>query len=201
MRRSAPKRVIGVTGGVGTGKSTVARMLRGAGAHVIDADEIARALTAKGSPAYRAIVRRFGRGILLKSGAIDRAALGSLVFARPAVREKLTAILHPAIIRRIKKETRDSTKGLVVIDAPLLFETGLNESVDAVVVVKASREAQVRRCKARSGLSREQTLSRDAAQLPLKEKIRSADYVIDNNGTLRQTEKQVDSIRRKVWKS
>lgn len=201
MKRSVPKTVIGLTGGVGTGKSTVAGMFRAAGARVIDADRIARALVVPGTTAYRAIVKRFGKGIVAERGAIDRAALGRLVFEDAGLRKELTAILHPAIIRRIKEEVRAVTKGLVVIDAPLLYETGLHKNVDAVVVVKASREAQVRRCNARSGLSREETLSRIAAQLPLKEKVRSADYVIDNNGTLRQTEKQVELLRRNVWKS
>lgn len=195
------KLVVGLTGGVGTGKTTVARMFREAGAEIVDADRIARGLLARDAASRREIVRAFGRGILGSGGRIDRRLLGRRVFGDGRLRKKLNAILHPRIIRRIKEKVLRSKKCVVVIDAPLLFETGLEKSVDAVIVVTASRETQARRYMARTGLSRGETLSRIASQLPLTEKIRSADFIINNNGTLKQTKEQVESIRRSVWRS
>jgi dephospho-CoA kinase len=199
--RSASKKVIGLTGGVGTGKTTVARMFRREGAAVIDADKVARAMVRPGSPAIRKIARQFDRGVVTPRGTLDRRRLGELVFGDSRLRKRLERILHPLILKDIREKARDSRKALVVIDAPLLFETGLEKSVDAVVVVRTSPRTQVRRAMARTGLSRGEILSRIAAQLPLKDKVRSADFVIDNNGTLQQTEKQVKVIRRSVWRS
>lgn len=200
-KQQRDKRVIGLTGGVGTGKTTVAAMFRGGGAFIIDADRIAHAQLARGTPAYREIVRTFGKGILGRGGIVDRRRLGKLVFGEKRLREELNAILHPRIIRRIREKIARSRKRFVVVDAPLLFETGLEKSVDLVIVVTASRSAQIRRCEARTGLSREEILPRIAAQLPLKDKVRSADFIIDNNGTLSKTKEQVDSIRRNLWRS
>jgi dephospho-CoA kinase len=195
------KRVIGLTGSVGTGKTTVARMFGRGGAGVIDADRIARELLKPGTAAYRETVNIFGEGIIGRGGAIERRKLGALVFGEKALRRTLNGILHPRIIRRIKERLARARRRLVVIDAPLLYETGLEKTVDAVVVVAASRSEQIRRSRAKTGLSRREILSRIASQAPLKEKIRSADFVIDNNGTRKQTQAQVDSIRRSLWRS
>ncbi len=202
MRRPRrDKLIIGLTGGVGTGKSTVAAMLRRSGACVLDADRIGHRLISRGTPAYRRIVRTFGTGILGRGGAIDRRKLGRLVFKEKRLRKALEAILHPAIIRAIRDDAARCGKRLVVVDAPLLFETGLQKDVDLTVVVTASRGTQIRRCAARTGLSREEILSRMAAQMPLERKVRSADFIIDNNGSLEKTKSQVDSLRRSLWRS
>lgn len=202
MRTLYPdKRVIGLTGSVGTGKTTVARMFAEAGADVIDADRIAHGLLRRGSAAYTEIVRHFGNAVLAADGAIDRSVLGERVFRSRRARATLERIVHPRILRRINEKVRGSRKKLVIIDAPLLYETGMEHRVDKVLVVTASRRTQISRCAARTGLSRREILSRIAAQLPLKEKVRLADFVIDNDGTLKETKAQMESIRRSVWKS
>lgn len=200
-KRPAGKKIIGLTGGPGTGKSTVAAMFRRKGVRVIDADRIAHSLVAPGSAGYRAVVREFGSGILASDGRIDRRRLGQRIFSERRHRDKLNAILHPRIIRRIKAAANAAEEPIVVIDAPLLFETGLEKTVDTVIVVTASRRKQIERLKVRTGLSRKDILCRIAAQLPLKEKAGKADFVIDNNGTVRQTKEKMESIRRIIWKS
>lgn len=202
MRTRYPdKRVIGLTGGMGTGKTTVARMFAASGAEVIDADRIAHGMLRKGGAAYTEIVRSFGKSVLSADGTIDRRALGRKAFRSGRAKGTLESILHPRILRRIDEKVRQSRKKLVVIDAPLLYETGMEHRVDKVLVVTASRRTQISRCAARTGLSRGEILSRIAAQLPLKRKVRSADFIIDNDGTLQETKAQMESIRRSVWKS
>lgn len=195
------KRILGLTGGPGTGKSTVAALLKKSGAEVVDADRIARELVGPGKPALREIVSCFGRDVLDRRGRLDRRALGAKVFRDSRLRKKLERILHPRILREARAQAKRSLKPLVVIDAPLLFETGLDGDVEKVVVVKASRQKQMERLVRKTGLPREELRSRIAAQMPLNAKIRKADFIIDNNGTFEQTKKQVDLLRRKVWRS
>jgi dephospho-CoA kinase len=186
-------RVIGLTGGIGSGKSTVSRLLRGLGATVVDADAIVHELQAAGSPMLEQIVEAFGPGVLLDSGELDREALGSLVFADEAARQRLN-IVHPAVgvemSRRIE-EARKARVPLVVVDVPLLLETGRGGGFEAVVVVYCSREQQIERQRARDGSSLEEAEQRVKAQLPIEEKRRLADHVIDNSGTPEETERQV----------
>jgi len=174
-RVPAKKIVIGLTGGVGTGKTTVSRMFRSMGARVIDADRIAHSLLAPGSKVCAQVKKEFG--------TVDRRALGRAVFADARKRKVLESIIHPFIIRRILEKAR-AAGGMVVIDAPLLFETGLAEKVDTVAVVTASRENQLKRLRTKTGLAAKELAARIRCQMPLSQKVRRADFIIDNNGPL-----------------
>jgi dephospho-CoA kinase len=197
--RQTKKLVIGLTGSFGTGKSTVAGFLKRFGAAVIDADKIAHQVLGRRSRVYRRIIRAFGRGILGGSGNIDRKKLAEIVFSDSRSLQKLNAITHPEIIRLIKKKLSSVKRGVVVLDAPLLLEAGLRNSADLLVVVKASQNTQVRRLQ-KEQFSKKDVLRRIKQQIPLKEKILTADFIIDNNGTLHETKKQVEELRRFLWK-
>lgn len=180
-------RVIGVTGGIACGKSTVAGILRDLGARVIDADGIAREVLAPGSPVLARVVERFGREVLRPDGSLDRGRLGCIVFRDPAARADLNAITHPAIIHLIEQRAEEARRegvDVLVIDAPLLLEEGMREAVDEVWVVACSREEQVQRLGRRDGLSPREAELRMEAQMPLEEKVRLADRVIPNEGSL-----------------
>ncbi len=189
--------VVGITGGFGTGKTTVARMLSRRGARLIEADKIAHALLRPGSGCYRKVLEAFGRDIL-KEKAIDRSALARKVFTDARALKRLTDIIHPRVISEIKREIgnykRSGHSGIAVIDAPLLFETGLDRVADTVVVVRADRQAQIDRLKKRQRISREEILRRVRQQMTVREKLRRADVIIDNRGTKNQTEKQVKAL-------
>jgi dephospho-CoA kinase len=176
-------RLVGLTGGIATGKSTFAAALRTLGVPVVDADQLARAVAAPGTPALQEIARTFGPGVLGADGALDRKALGALVFADPGARRRLEAITHPAIRAAMVAETaRLGAEGheLVFYDTPLLYEVGLDAAVALVVVVFAPPAAQVARLAARDGLSRAEAEARLAAQLPVAEKAARADVIVDN---------------------
>jgi dephospho-CoA kinase len=179
---------VGLTGGIASGKSTVAGIFGERGAHVIDADRVARDLVAPRSPALDRIVEAFGSGILRPDGTLDRAALGEIVFPDAGRRRVLEQILHPPILaeidRRVAELERTDPAGIVVVDAALIFELGLRERYDAVVVVWAEEEQQRRRLMLRDGLSAEEAGRRLAAQMPLAEKRRRADLVVDNSRDL-----------------
>jgi dephospho-CoA kinase len=190
-------KVIGLTGGFGTGKTYVASVFRSLGADVCDADAMAKAETAKGRSAYRRIVRAFGRGILARSGEIDRAALAAIVFSDRRSLRLLERIVHPAVIRLIRRRiARSAGDGVIVIDAPLLFEARLTGLADRVVVVEASLGKRMARISKRSGMKRSEILKRIRNQIPMRRKVGAADHVIDNDGTKSDTRRQV----RKVWK-
>ena len=191
--------VIGLTGSFGTGKTTVASMLHECGARIIDADAIGHGLLKKGTRVYERIVRRFGNGVLSADKTIDRRALSEIVFAQRARLQQLNRILHPEIISMIKKEISKVRKGVVVLDAPLLVETGFHRYVDKLVVVALSQRLQIQRAQKRSRLSKAAIIRRLRSQIPLRNKIRIADFVIDNNGTRKDLRKQVTQIRRKWW--
>jgi dephospho-CoA kinase len=195
------KLVIGLTGSFGSGKTTVAGMFRAARAQVIDADKIAHGLLKPGAPTYARIVRAFGTRILRKNKEIDRSALARVVFGNKVLLRRLDGIIHPEVIRRIRKEIKESRRKVIVLDVPLLIEAGVAKLTDAVVVVCASRRAQLKRLTKKTGLSRTDILRRIKAQMSLANKVRMADFVIDNNGSINQTKKQVYAIRRKLWKS
>lgn len=176
-------RLVGLTGGIATGKSTFAAALRAQGVPVVDADALARAVVAPGRPALEAVVREFGPGVRGADGALDRKALGALVFADPGARRRLEAILHPAIREAMQAETaRLAAAGhdLAFYDAALLFEVGLDAAMALVVVVDAPPEVQLARLAARDGLPREAAAARLAAQLPVAEKAARADVVVEN---------------------
>jgi dephospho-CoA kinase len=192
--------VIGLTGNIGSGKSTVARRLQSLGAKIIDADQIARQVVHPGTPGLQEIVNNFGPGILDSKGNLDRRKMASIVFADPRALVKLNEITHPRIISEVnreiasfKKETKTgAVSEVLVIDAPLLIEAGLALIVDEVWVVKVDQSVQIERLAKRDGLTPEEALRRIAAQMPQKEKIKRATRVIDNSGEKKETIKQVD---------
>jgi dephospho-CoA kinase len=188
----------GLTGGIATGKSTVARMLVERGAILIDLDELAHEVEAPGGEVWMQIVRRFGEGILFADGAIDRGKLGAIVFADSEKLKLLNGIVHPAVFARWKErlgEIREKTPRAIVLSAiPLLIEAGMTEMVDLVVLVYISREKQVERLIERNGFSREEAMMRISSQMPIEEKLSHADVVIPNEGTVEETERTLDSV-------
>lgn len=189
--------VVGLTGGICTGKSTVAEMFAARGAAVVDADEVAHRLQRPGEPTYRAIVAAFGGEILRPDGTIDRDRLGARVFADEAARRRLEAIMHPAIMASCEegvRAAREAGADLCLVDAALLVEVGAQGRFDAVILVRAPEEVQVRRLMAARGLDRDQALARVRAQLSTAEKARYADFLIENGGPLEETERQVAAV-------
>lgn len=197
-------KVIGLTGGIASGKSLVAGILRELGAIVIDADAIAREVVEPGTEAWREIVEAFGEEFLLPSGHLDRKKLARKIFQDPAARKALEAITHPRIRQRILKEVDrqrsldDSCRRVIVLEIPLLFETGRPPGLDGVIVVYADEEVLLERLIARDGITREEAELRLRAQMPLPEKVRLADWVIDNNGPPEATRAQVEALWREL---
>ena len=180
-------RLVGLTGGIGTGKSTFATALRELGVPVVDADRLAREAVRRGSPALLRIAREFGPEALGPDGELDRKRMADLVFGDAGARARLEAIVHPEVRRLLAEETaRLAAAGheLAFYEVPLLYERGLDGEVDCVVVVWASVEAQRARLAARDGLSPEKAEARLAAQMPVDEKARRADAVVTNDGDL-----------------
>jgi len=190
-------RIIGLTGGIASGKSSVARILESLGVVVIDADQLAREAVSPGEEAYRSIVAGFCDGILNPDRTINRQALGKIVFADPAARRRLERITHPAIARLADQRLtalRNAGAPVVVYMSPLLIEAGVTSRVDEIWVVYADRETQVARLMLRDGLGREEALQRLAAQMPMEEKRTLGRIVIDNSGTPEETERQVKDL-------
>ncbi|HZV81720.1 MAG TPA: dephospho-CoA kinase [Geobacteraceae bacterium] len=193
-------RVIGLTGGIASGKSTVARLLAAHGIPVIDADQLARDAVLPGTPAFAAIVGLFGEGVLQADGTLDRQALGGRVFADPSLRRRLEAITHPAIRVLAEQklgELRSRGEAVAVYMAPLLIEAGVTDRVDEIWVVYVDRETQLARVMARDGLSRDEAGQRLAAQMPMEEKAALGRIVIDNRGSEAELEKVVRALCRK----
>ena len=185
-------RIIGLTGGIASGKSLVSRTLKGLGMTVIDADDISHEVLAHDTAIKQEVVRTFGKEVLNEEGDIDRGKLGEIIFFQdPEARKALEAILHPPIREEMWKRARQSTSDDVVLDIPLLIETGAHERVDLVVVVYATRELQIQRLMARDGISRQEAMGRIDTQLPLEKKVASAHYIINNIGSVEETEEQV----------
>jgi dephospho-CoA kinase len=188
-------RLIGVTGGIATGKSTVDRMLAAHGAVVIDADELARDVVRPGEPALDEVIARFGRGMIRPDGSLDRARLGDIVFADPGAREDLERITHPRIAELTGTRIAAALAGpapLVAVDIPLLFENAREAIFEGVLLVYAPRELQIERLRERNGLDEAAALQRLAAQLPIDEKRDRATWVIDNSGDLDATSGAVE---------
>jgi dephospho-CoA kinase len=190
-------RIIGLTGGIACGKSSVATFFRLRGVPVIDADQLSREVVQPGSPALERIAALFGADGLTADGALDRARMGALIFADTGKRQQLEAILHPQIRKladeRISQAASAGHRRLVYM-APLLIEAGVSERVDEIWVVTVADEIQLERLMARDNLSRDQALQRVASQMPLTEKARHGKIVIDNSGTPQQTERLLESI-------
>jgi len=195
------KLILGVTGTFGSGKSTVARILaRTLGAKIIDADRIAHRLIRPGGKVYKRIVAVFAQDILGKNKIINRKLLAKKVFSRKALVAKLNKITHPALIKEIKKQIRQAAPGeIIIIDAPLLIEAGLGSWVDKIIVIKISSRQQQRRLNKKLSLNKAELLKRLKFQMSFKNKVRLADFVIDNNGTIKATKKQIQELRRKLW--
>jgi dephospho-CoA kinase len=194
--------VAGLTGGIASGKSTVARFFGKLGAQVIDADELARKVVEPGTPGWHRVVETFGKEYLTPYGELDRKRLARLVFQDPQAKELLEAIIHPRIMslrRKITREIlREDPKALIIFDIPLLIEAGLHRKVDRVIVVWVPRETQIQRLIGRDKLTRQEAEERLKNQMPLDEKLPFAHYVVDNSGLLEETEKQVEKIYREL---
>jgi dephospho-CoA kinase len=188
-------RFVGLTGGIGSGKSTVAAMLRDRGAIVLDADDFAREAVRPGTDALRRVAERFGPEVLASDGTLDRQELAAIVFADPDALGDLEAIVHPEVRRSIAEGVQDNidTDNVVVLVNPLLIEMGTHRDCDVVVVVSTSPETQVRRAVTR-GLTEDDVRARIAAQLPLEQRAAQADVLLDNEGTLEELEAQVDRL-------
>lgn len=188
--------LVGLTGGIGSGKSTVARMLEVRGAIVFDADALARRAVEPGTPGRDAVVERFGANVLFPGGELDREALASIVFADPAARRDLEAIVHPEVRRLFAEgcERYRDTDRVVVFSAPLLVETGMHTAFEVLVVVATPVEAQVERLLRDRAMTEEAIRARIAAQAPLEDKLAVADVVVGNDGSLEELEEQVERV-------
>jgi dephospho-CoA kinase len=194
--------LVGLTGGIASGKSLVARVFKDQGAHVIDADRIVHELLEPNQQAWAEVVEYFGRDILLPDGKIDRRKLGGIVFTNAEKRAWLNNCLHPRVFlvhtAQVKHIRERSPEAIVVLDAALLIETGYDRNMDRTVVVYAEQEQQIERLMARDKFSREQAMVRIASQMPLSEKRRHASYVIDNTGSRESTEQQAREVLLKL---
>jgi dephospho-CoA kinase len=192
--------LMGLTGSIATGKSTVSEMFRRKGAEIIDADQIAREVVEPGTEGLARIVREFGPGMLDEEGKLNRERLGARIFQNPAEREKLNRLLHPLIVDSMRAKTekikKEKDPDLLIWDVPLLIEGNLTQWVEAVILVYTPKEIQLERLMKRNALSKEEAEKRILAQMDIEEKKKYADYVIDNRGTLSETERQVDQL----WK-
>ncbi len=186
---------VGLTGGIGAGKSEVAQRLAAQGATVIDADAVARAVVAPGTPGLAEVAGAFGPGVLRPDGSLDRPLLGDIVFAEPELRARLNAIVHPLVGARMTElEQTAGTAAIVVHDVPLITENGLASSYDIVVVVDAPRRVQADRLVRHRGMTREQAAARIAAQATRQQRLAIAGIVIDNSGSLGELDRQVGEL-------
>jgi dephospho-CoA kinase len=186
---------VGLTGGIGSGKSEVSRRLAGLGAVIIDADAIAREVVEPGTPALAEVVEAFGPEVLLPDGSLDRTRLGDIVFASPGQRGRLNAIVHPGVGARMAElEAAAEADAIVVHDVPLIAENNLASGFDLVVVVDAPPAAQARRLAGQRGMSREQAEARMAAQASREQRLAIADIVLDNSGSLAELDRQVGEL-------
>ena len=188
----------GLTGGMGSGKSTVARLLEQLGAHVVDADVLSRSLVEPGQPAWQEIVNLFGNSILRADRTLDRKKIADIVFEEPEVKKSLESILHPRVMEEEQRIYRaiiqKNPEALVVVDAALLIESGNYRKMDKVIVVTCDEPTQIQRVAARGKFSREDIQRRLALQMPLQEKLSFADYVIENNGSLQELKEKVKHL-------
>lgn len=197
--------VIGLTGGIGSGQTTVAHMFKRRGAIIVDADKIARLIFEPGQAAYTAVVNAFGEKVLTEEGRIDRKKLGTWVFHNRPQLNLLNRTVHPILINRIKQEVNkikqqeiiqsdEEIEPLIIIDAAILLEMKLQSFVDKVIVVYAPIQIRIKRIAARDNLPVHEIAARIAAQMPIEKKIKLADYVIDNSASLAKTKNQVTQL-------
>ena len=187
--------IIGLTGGIATGKSESAKHFKKLGAYIIDADEIARRLTEKGMPALNEIVKYFGADILRADGSLKRKKLAEIIFSDPESKLKVEKILHAYIISCINDiAARKYKKHDIVIDAPLLFEVGLDRICDKIIVIWAPYDIQAKRLASRDGLNKEQVKKRINSQMPIEKKAELADYIVDNSGSKAALGKKIKEL-------
>ena len=190
--------LVGLTGGIATGKSTVAEMFNDKGAVIVDADVIAREVVLKGTPAWEKIRAEFGDEVLLDDGEIDRDKLGDIIFSDTEKKDLLNSIVHPAVFEkmgeRIKKVEEEMPDALVMLDVPLLIESGMQSGFSNVVLVYVTEDIQVKRLMARDGYSEKDAFARIRSQMPIDEKKDKVDIVIDNSKDLEHTRRQVLDI-------
>lgn len=191
-RKGKPPCVVGLTGGMGAGKSTVSAYLRNQAIPVVDADQIVHRALAKGGAAYRRVVRLFGQSCVGPNGELNRGALAQAVFSNRRLRKQLESILHPLVFKEIKRRVAAHRRGLLVLDVPLLFETGLDRWVDHTVTVWAPRSLCLARLAAAKQWSKADVARRLKAQMPPWEKVRRSDRVLDNRGSRRALYRQID---------
>ncbi len=192
-------KVIGLTGGIASGKSTASAYLRELGVAVVDADGISRDCTKKGKPGFSAVVSHFGGSILAENGEIDRKKLGAIVFGNEEKRQELNAILHPIIIGMCKDEIevyRTDGAKICILDVPLLFETGMDSLCDETWLIYVPVEEQIKRLFERDGIGEEAAKSRIASQMPFDEKLKLCDKAIDSSGTIEETREKLLAL----WK-
>jgi len=193
---------VGLTGGIASGKSTVGRMLGELGCRVIDSDRITRQLFEAGSAVNTAVAEAFGPRVVASDGSIDRKILGELVFENTELRQKLNSIVHPAINQRqsefLAQAAAEDSHAIGIVEAALIVEVGTYKNYDKVIVVTCSPKIQRERLRERSGLTPQQIETRIASQMPLEEKIKVADFVIDNSGDIGKTRQQVDEVYRQL---
>lgn len=191
--------IIGLTGGIASGKSTVSSFFRQKGAAVLDADRIARELSEPGGKLHAEYVRHFGAEVLQSDGTLDRRRIGQIVFSDPQQKQWLDAVSHPAIraeLLRKLAQKRNEKQRLILLDIPLLFESGWDKMADKTCLVYVDESVQLQRLMKRDGYTRREAQDRIAAQMPLEEKKKRADYLIDNNGSLTDTVRQAEAL----WK-
>lgn len=194
--------LVGLTGGVATGKSTVAKMFKRCGAYIINADLLAHAVVEPGKPAWRAIAKMFGKTVLNPDRTVNRQALGSVVFQNPSKLRRLEQIIHPRVAREQARLTKqaghEDPEAVVIYDVPLLFEAGIDARVDKVIVVTADRDTQISRLKNRNGFTRADAIRRIRSQMPLRQKAAAADYVLDGTALRPRLLAQVRRLYREL---
>ena len=196
--------IVGLTGGVASGKTAASQALKEEGAYIIDADQIARELVQPHQPAWNELIRAFGKEILQEDGSLHRKKLADKVFADPKQRKRLNQILHPRIKEEMDRRTKEigqkDPEAIVVIDAPLLVELGDHHEMDKLIVVTSTQTQQIERLKDRDGISPEEALRILSSQMPLGEKVKLADFVIGNEGSLGETKKRAKEVFKELKK-
>jgi dephospho-CoA kinase len=196
---------VGLTGGIATGKSTAGQMFVELGCHLIDSDRITHQLFEPGQNVHKAVVEQFGKQIVAPDGTIDRRILGDIVFKNPEARLKLNSLVHPAVIQRqqewLNEMQQKDPAGVAIVDAALMIEVGTYKNYDKVIVVTCRPETQKRRLLERSGLNEDQIDARIRSQMPMTEKVKYADFVIDNSGDLSDTRRQVTETTARLRES
>lgn len=190
-------KVIGLTGGIACGKSTASAYLKELGACIVDTDGISRTTTKKGGKGYDAVLKHFGRDLLMENGEIDRRKLGGIVFSDEKKRQELNALIHPIVIEESKAQMKAAEEAgytVCILDVPLLFESGMETLCDETWLVYVPREEQIRRINERDGLDEKAAAARIDSQMPLEEKMKRADRAIDTSGTIEETQVKIKAL-------